>query len=154
MSNGETGHGMSLIVKTVTRWLKPFIFLFGVYVVLYGHVSPGGGFAGGVVIACALILLTLAEGQLLANRIVNVNVASVLAVFGAILFLGAALSGMVWGRTFLHNFASHDATVEAGFLSGGLIELCEIAIGIIVGMSLYLAFCRLSAFRVDGKGEE
>ena len=35
--------GMSLIVRTAARWLKPFILLFGGYIVLYGHLTPGGG---------------------------------------------------------------------------------------------------------------
>ena len=52
--------GMTLIVKTVTRWVKVFIFQYGIYVIITGHLAPGGGFAGGVIIACSYILLTLA----------------------------------------------------------------------------------------------
>ena len=55
--------GMSPIVKTVTRWVKVFIFLYGVYIIITGHVAPGGGFAGGVIIACSYMLLTLAYGR-------------------------------------------------------------------------------------------
>ena len=40
--------GMTVIVKTVTRWVKVFIFLYGIYIIITGHLSPGGGFAGGV----------------------------------------------------------------------------------------------------------
>ena len=43
--------GMSLIVKTITRLTVGLILLFGIYIVLHGHLSPGGGFAGGVIIA-------------------------------------------------------------------------------------------------------
>jgi len=59
----DKGTGMSVIVKTVTRWLKGPILLFGIYLVLYGHITPGGGFGGGIVIASAFILITLAMGQ-------------------------------------------------------------------------------------------
>ena len=55
--------GMSLIVKSVTRLVTAFIVIFGVYLVLYGHLTPGGGFPGGVVLACALILVTLSFGR-------------------------------------------------------------------------------------------
>ena len=55
--------GMSMIVRTVTRWLKGPILLFGIYIVLYGHITPGGGFGGGVIIACSFILITLALGE-------------------------------------------------------------------------------------------
>ena len=44
----EHGDGMSVIVKTVTRLTVGLIFLYGIYIVLHGHLTPGGGFAGGV----------------------------------------------------------------------------------------------------------
>ena len=59
MTPDRRPEGMGIIVKTVARWLKGFILLYGIYLVLYGHLTPGGGFAGGVVIACAFILLTM-----------------------------------------------------------------------------------------------
>jgi len=52
----------SKIIKTLAQKLLPFIFLFGFYLTLHGHLSPGGGFQGGVVIATAIILLTLSYG--------------------------------------------------------------------------------------------
>ena len=39
--------GMTIIVKTITSWVKMLIFLFGIYIILFGHLTPGGGFAGG-----------------------------------------------------------------------------------------------------------
>jgi len=45
----EHEKGMSLIVKTITRLTVGLILLYGIYIVLHGHVSPGGGFAGGVI---------------------------------------------------------------------------------------------------------
>jgi len=55
--------GMGTFLKTVTRWMKGPILLFGIYIILYGHVAPGGGFGGGVVIASAFVLMTLAYGE-------------------------------------------------------------------------------------------
>ena len=55
--------GMSPIVQTVSGWVKGFILVFGIYLVLYGHLTPGGGFGGGVVLAMALVLLVLAHGK-------------------------------------------------------------------------------------------
>jgi multicomponent Na+:H+ antiporter subunit B len=51
------------LLSVVARKLSPFIFLFGFYLVSFGHVSPGGGFQGGVVIASGMILLVLSERQ-------------------------------------------------------------------------------------------
>ncbi len=42
----ENQAGMTLIVKTITRLTVGLILLFGIYIVLHGHLSPGGGFAG------------------------------------------------------------------------------------------------------------
>ncbi len=66
--------GMGVTVKTVTRWLKGPILLFGIYLVLYGHITPGGGFGGGVVIASAFILITLASGERTALRLFSARV--------------------------------------------------------------------------------
>ncbi len=52
----------SQIIRTIARKLFPFIFLFGFYLTLHGHLSPGGGFQGGVVIGTGVILLGLAYG--------------------------------------------------------------------------------------------
>ena len=43
--------GMTIIVKSITQLMVPAIFLLGVYVIFHGHLTPGGGFAGGVLIA-------------------------------------------------------------------------------------------------------
>ena len=55
--------GMTFIVKSITRLLVAIIFLFGIYITVYGHLTPGGGFAGGIMLACGLILITLAFGK-------------------------------------------------------------------------------------------
>ena len=55
--------GMTVIVKTVTRWIKGFIILYGIYITLTGHLTPGGGFAGGVIIALAFLNVLLAYGK-------------------------------------------------------------------------------------------
>ena len=55
--------GMSTIVKRIAPLLAGLIFLYGIYIILHGHLTPGGGFAGGAIIAGAFILLILAFGS-------------------------------------------------------------------------------------------
>ena len=43
--------GMTLIVKTISRIIVWMVFLYGAYIILHGHLTPGGGFAGGVIVA-------------------------------------------------------------------------------------------------------
>lgn len=55
-------NGMSLIVRTCSRIIAPILLLIGIYVSLHGHITPGGGFSGGVIIAVALLLIIYAFG--------------------------------------------------------------------------------------------
>ena len=48
--------GMTVIVKKTTQLIAGMIFLYGIYIIVHGHLTPGGGFAGGV-ITCRLIHL-------------------------------------------------------------------------------------------------
>ncbi len=54
--------GMSVIVKKVAQLLSAMIFVFGMYIVIHGHIMPGGGFTGGVLLAGSFIVLVLAQG--------------------------------------------------------------------------------------------
>jgi len=142
-------HGMSNIVKTVARWIKGFIFLFGIYLILFGHISPGGGFAGGVVLASSYILLTLAFGKEFSLKRMSKLVASELDSVGALLFLLIGVWGMFSSGTFLLNFIQkNNPGQDFSLLSAGIIPLCNIAIGIKVGASLFMIFIILSTIRV------
>ncbi|MCD6169334.1 MAG: hypothetical protein J7J76_02130 [Candidatus Latescibacteria bacterium] len=147
--------GMTLIVKTVTRWVKGFIFLFGLYIILYGHLTPGGGFAGGVITAGAFILLTLAFGKEVALRKMSKTAASEFDSLGALMFLLLAWLGLCFGGPFFLNFLQRKLPGQAFHLfSAGNIPLCNIAIGVKVGASLFMVFIILSVLRVvTQKGE-
>jgi multisubunit Na+/H+ antiporter MnhB subunit len=141
--------GMTLIVKTVTRWVKVFIFLFGAYIVITGHLGPGGGFAGGVIIACSYILLTLAFGKEFALQRLKVGAAHGLDSSGSLIFLLIALFGLGYGGTFFANFLQKRYPgLEFHLLSSGTIPLSNIAVGLKVASSLFLVFVILSVLRI------
>jgi multisubunit Na+/H+ antiporter MnhB subunit len=141
--------GMTLIVKTVTRWVKVFIFLFGVYIVITGHLGPGGGFAGGLIIACSYILLTLAFGKEFALRRLGVGVGHGLDSAGSLIFLLLGLFGIGYGGTFFVNFLQRRYPGLAfHVLSAGTIPLSNIAIGLKVASSLFLIFTILAVLRI------
>lgn len=52
----------NLILKNITQYLVAFIQLFGFYVIAHGHVSPGGGFQGGCILAASYILMVTTFG--------------------------------------------------------------------------------------------
>jgi len=137
--------GMTVIVKTITRLTVGLILLYGIYIVLHGHLSPGGGFAGGVIIALSFIHLMLAFGREVALKKLSQASASILESLGAIMFLGIAILGFIGGYFFL-NFFLHKGKPFALF-SAGIIPLCNIAICLKVGAGLFAIFAALVLFK-------
>lgn len=137
--------GMTIIVKTITRLLLGFIIVFSSSIVLYGHLTPGGGFAGGVMIACAFILLVLAFGKKTALDIISEKSLSAWESIGALGFLVIALIGFT-GGFFFTNFITRGDPLR--LISGGTIMWSNIAIGIKVSAGLFAAFMALVVFRL------
>ena len=119
------------------------MLLYGVQVVLYGHSSPGGGFAGGVILACCFILMLLAFGKEFVDHLLGERAAAVCGSAGALAFLSVALLGYTVGR-FFSNFL-----VPAAQSHGGTILACDAAIAVMVAGSLYGVFAAFSAFRPE-----
>lgn len=132
--------GMSLIVKTITRLTVGLILLFGIYIVLHGHLSPGGGFAGGVIIALSFVHLMLAFGKDVAVGKVSKSLASNLESLGALMFLSIALIGFLGGSFFL-NILSKGRPFN--LFSAGTIPLSNAAISLKVGVGLFAIFLAL-----------
>ncbi len=149
---------MSLIVKTVTRLVTGFILIFGLYILMYGHITPGGGFAGGVIISLAFILSLLAFGKtytdehaLIGDR--SIKVADVLGAMGflAIALAGYFLSTADGARVFFGNWVPHGTPFN--LWSGGTLMFCNIAIGMKVGACLFSVLMVLAVFHGRGRGE-
>jgi len=137
--------GMTLIVKTITRLTVGLILLFGIYIVLHGHVSPGGGFAGGVIIALSFIHLMLAFGKDFAFKRFDQARASLFESLGAVMFITIALLGLTGGYFFL-NFLNKGEPFK--LFSAGIIPLCNIAISFKVGAGLFAIFVAVVLIRI------
>ena len=147
----EHEKGMSVIVKTITRLTVGFILLYGIYIVLHGHVSPGGGFAGGVIIALSFIHLILAYGKEVAFKKLSKSAASFFESLGALLFLGIALLGLIGGYFFM-NFLPKGEPFK--LFSAGIIPLCNIAISLKVGAGLFAIFVVLILLKLEMEKKE
>ncbi len=139
----DTRKGMTPIVKTIVRFVIGIIVIFGAYIVLYGHLTPGGGFAGGVILASAYILLTLAFGKEMGLSKMSNTKASLLDNSGALAFAIIGLLGFTGGYYFL-NFLPRGETFH--LFSAGSILLSNIAIGVKVTASVFAIFMALSIF--------
>ncbi len=140
--------GMTLIVKTITALLIGFILLFGFYVILTGHLSPGGGFAGGVICAAGLLLVVLAFGADAVKERMGHRMAVLWESLGAIGFLAVALLGFITG-TFFTQFLP--TAPHFKLFTGGSMPVSNLAIGLKVGAGLFGAFLMLAAFREGEK---
>jgi multicomponent Na+:H+ antiporter subunit B len=141
----------------VGGWTKGFILLYGIHIILYGHLTPGGGFAGGVIAASAFVLIVLAEGKAAGSKTFSRRAASTLDSVGALSFLFMAALGLVLAGTFFVNFWTTDQSSRFTLFSSGIIPACNIGIGLKVCSSLYLVFVVLTAMNrflsSNGKGE-
>ena len=133
--------GMTSIVKTIARLVAGFMFVYGAYVVIHGHLTPGGGFAGGVVIAGAFVLQIVANGLAHEAARKEKDRASRLEAGAIFAFWAIALLGILAATFWFQNYP---AVGEAFALqSGGLIPASNIAIGVEVAAALvciYVAF--------------
>jgi len=122
----------SFVLDVGSRLLMSVIILFGVYIIIHGHLSPGGGFQGGVVIATAFLLLFLANPNMSLSH--------------GILTLGESLSGSAYVlvaiiglfklNILLGNFLPHPISEIGELVSGGIIPVIYIIVGIKVGSEM------------------
>ena len=136
--------GMTVIVKTISSWVKVLIVLFGIYIILFGHLTPGGGFAGGVILASSYVLLMLAFGGEFVKKDLPLSLVSKLDCLGAFMFIMIAILGLVFGGAFFVNFLVEKYGQPLHLLSAGTIPFSNIAIGLKVGASLFLVIYSLS----------
>lgn len=124
-----------LILQKVANLLVPVSMLFGIYNVLNGHLSPGGGFSGGAIMGAALILYLNAYGFKKTNRFFNFTVFRVVS-YCALTFY--ALSKAYSFFTGANHLESIITTGNPGdILSAGLILPLNIAVGLVVACTMY-----------------
>ena len=131
---------ISPIVKIFTRKLFPCILLYGCYLISHGHLSPGGGFQGGVIFGSAIILLGLVEGVKLTEKRFKEDFLSLTKNIGMLIFILLGFAGMFLGYSFLSDFLPRG---EVGTVpSAGLILFLNLTIGFMVGTGIAVIFYR------------
>ena len=120
---GQDSIPPSPIVDYVIRLLGPFIAIFAVFVIVNGHVLPGGGFQGGVVLGAMLIMLSLVLGTGAVEGVFSDRVWIWLRAAGVLVFAMVALLGLP-AAGFLFGLGQAPALRQA------LMMALELAIGV------------------------
>lgn len=127
------------LLQTGTRLLVPLIVLFGAYVFINGHLTPGGGFQGGAILASAVLLILLAEpsrrfGHKLISRVESVS---------GLFYVAIGVLGLLLAGGFLDNRILPLGAFGA-LLSAGGIPLIYVLIGLKVGAEFSSIMANLS----------
>jgi multicomponent Na+:H+ antiporter subunit B len=121
----------SLIVKTATKILFPLIFIFGTYVFVHGHLTPGGGFQGGTIIASAYLMMFLSYSDFKINHSIFKSIESL----SGLTFITVGLIGLIGFGIFLKLNLVPMGVFNTLF-SAGLIPVIYIVVGFKVGSEL------------------
>jgi multicomponent Na+:H+ antiporter subunit B len=121
----------SEILQTASSFLVALIVLLGVYIFTHGHLTPGGGFQGGVIIATAFLLLLLSD----VNMKFNHTILQVVESFSGVFYVVIGIIGLVLTVGFLNSKII--PLGEYGTLfSAGAIPIIYSLIGLKVGSEL------------------
>jgi multicomponent Na+:H+ antiporter subunit B len=128
--------GSSIVVRTMVRFLVPFVILFSLYIMLNGEVTPGGGFQGGAIIGASMIIFTTIFGYWESSRRVPQRLRIPLEGSAIIVFLLVGVVGLAGGGNFLtYAWPAVSASIQPALVTW-LTVLVEIAIGIGYAMAL------------------
>lgn len=126
---------MTVLVRTIVRVLLPVLLVFGAYIVTYGHLTPGGGFQGGMILVGAAMSFYLAYGYNIMRRFHEEDL-HLAEHIGALAYLFTGLLGVFVGLAFLNNVLR--GGTPATLLSGGIILVLNFVVGLKVASGTLL----------------
>jgi len=139
--------GMSKIVKTIASIAFPLSMIYGLYVIAHGHLTPGGGFQGGAIVASACAMILVAFGSVWTMGKIKEKHLSVLESLGALGFIGLAFFGLIYGiNIFFNNFLVNQNVIPifneigkglANINTAGVLPLMNFAVGLKVIAGLF-----------------
>lgn len=123
---------MDVIIRTITKGLFPFIIVFGVYILFHGHLTPGGSFPGGVIIASGIAMLSISFGLKKAERFIKEETAHIMEGIAALFLIFIVLF-----ESFVRGWLTPTGSVFK-LWSAQQILLLNVAGGVMVSMAFIL----------------
>ena len=124
-----------LILQKIAFLLVPTIIIFGIYVILFGHLSPGGGFSGGAIIGAGLILYLNAFGFKKTERFFTKKTFQVISLGGLLTYAAAKSYSFFTGANHIHSIIP--LGTPGNVISSGLILVLNICVGLVVSCTMY-----------------
>ncbi len=124
-----------VILQGTAFVLCPIIFIFGIYIILNGHLSPGGGFSGGAILGAGMILYVSAFGFRKTQRFFNEHIYKVAKITALCMY---GIIGSYFYITGANGIENHIPLGQPGhILSGGIILPIDICVGLEVACTMY-----------------
>lgn len=123
------------ILQKVAFFLVPIIFIFGIYIILFGHLSPGGGFSGGAIIGAGLILYLDAYGFEKIERFFTLRTFRIVSLSGLLTYAAAKSYSFFTGANHIKSVIP--LGIPGHILSSGLILILNICVGAVVACTMY-----------------
>jgi multicomponent Na+:H+ antiporter subunit B len=129
-----------LILKKITLFILPYIFLYSIYIQINGEISPGGGFQAGVIFASCLIGFDLIHGKTLSARYFNHDLLIIIATLGVFIYASIGLVSFYFGKNYLNYYILATNKLHAQSIG---IFIVEIGVGLTVASVMYLIYSLL-----------
>ena len=124
-----------LILRNTAKISVPFLFVFGIYIILNGHLGPGGGFSGGAVIGGALILYSTAFSAQNLQKILNLRSYRIIVIAALSFYSIAKCYSFFCGANGLETIFTPGT--PGRIFSAGLILPLNAAVGLVVACTMY-----------------
>jgi len=128
---------MSLIVRTTTKLVSPFLVTYSTYLMIYGHLSPGGGFQAGVILAVSIILLITSHGYKKVRKTFKFWEVQLIEGVSGVFLVSLGIISLLFGD-FFFNFLRGGPL--GSLLSGGIVPLFNIGVALKVGAAFTFMF--------------
>jgi len=128
-------HDSGFIAVNAIDLIFPLLLVVGMYVITHGHLTPGGGFQGGVVLAVAFSMLVIVRPRRQSQNYKSFHgMVSIIESFAGVSFIVIGVVALFKGQSFLQPLLGHGEF--ASLWSAGTLPLLYLAVGLKVGAEL------------------
>ena len=144
----------NVIARCASDKILPLAVVYILYIILHGHLSPGGGFQGGVLMVAVVALICLGHGYETTIETLSYHLMHTAEGYASIFYVALGFLGVAMGAHFAQNVLYTHGAI-GNLYSSGTIFWMNVTVGVkvITGVGS-ISLLMLSVLRDTGKGEE